>query len=48
CLRLWLQQQQTCPTCRAEIPRETTPPQVAQAAAAAAAAARAAGGAGRE
>ena len=25
CLRLWLQQQQSCPTCRAEIPTDTVP-----------------------
>jgi len=26
CLRLWLQQQQSCPTCRADIPTTATPP----------------------
>ncbi len=35
CLRLWLQQQQSCPTCRADIPTSDAPPAPAAAPAAA-------------
>ena len=38
CLRLWFQQQQTCPTCRADVPTDAPPPPPQPTAAAAAAA----------